>query len=307
MGAGTGGGGFFLSGGDATLTNSSVTGNRSAAGAGGIEIYVGDWNVIITVANTLLADNSGLAGNLGAEIDVSGSVTVDANHSLFGDDPAEINGTDIGYVFTDTPGVGPLADNGCSVPAGAPGSATCVQTHALPTSSPAIDAADDTVCANEPVNDLDQRGQMRPADGDMDGFANCDIGAFERQAAATPIDYDITGSWYDPTRDGQGFSFEVIPERDVIVVYWFTYTVDGPAQMWLQGSGTITGDTAKVELARPIGGQFDDDSEPTRPVWGTMTIGFDSATGGTVSYDSPLDEVSGTFPIQRTTPQAFCE
>ena len=278
---------------------------------------------------------------------------------------------------------------------------------------------------------------MRPADGDMDGFANCDIGAFERQAVTQVIDYDITGSWnnpatdgqgfslevvpdldvmvaywytynldgsaqmwlagsgaidgdvaqvplqeltggkfvdpmaptridwgtvtvrffsessgeaiydspadgvngviplqritppiacveageppaetidarftdswYDPTNDGQGFSLEVIPDAEVLVVYWFTYTVDGPAQMWLQGSGPITGETATIELARPIGGQFDDDREPTRPVWGTMTIGFDSATSGEVSYDSPLDGVSGTFPIERITPQAFCE
>jgi len=391
----------------------------------------------LDLVSTLVAANSGPDGNFAATAVDGGSITLNTSHSLFGDNPAEINGTNSENVFTDLPVLGPLANNGCAVPTGAPGSTVCVQTHALLAGSPAIDAADDSVCAAEPVNNLDQRGELRPADGDMDGFANCDIGAFERQAEATPIDYDITGSWfnpatdgqgfsievvpagdvlaaywftysvdgsaqmwlqgagaidvdvaqvplqeltggkfvdpmpptridwgtvtvrffsdssgeaiyespvdgvngvipiqrgtppiacieadappaetidarftgswYDPTNNGQGLSLEVIPERSILVVYWFTYTVDGPAQMWLQGAGPITGDTATVELARPIGGQFDDEREPSRPVWGTMTIGFDTSTSGEVSYNSPLDGVSGTFPIQRITPQAFCE
>jgi len=434
------GGGFYVVGGNATLTNSTVTANQSGDGAGGISVDSGlvfGSDRTLTMFNTLLAANRGPGGNFDADSEDGGSVTLNASNSLFGDRRAEVNGIDRENVFTDTPDLNPLADNGCTVSAGAPGSAACVQTHALMMDSAAIDVADDTVCADEPVNNLDQRGEMRPADGDSDDIANCDIGAFERQVATTPIDYDITGSWYnpatngqgfsievvpagdvlaaywftysvdgsaqmwlqgageidvdsaqvplqeltggefvdptpptrsdwgtvrvrffsdssgeaiydsdvddvdgviplqritppiacseadappaetidarftgswyDPTNDGQGFSLEVIPERNLLVVYWFTYTVEGPAQMWLQGSGPITGDTATVELARPVGGQFDEDRVPTRPVWGTMTIGFDSSTGGEVSYDSPLDGVSGTFPIQRITPQAFCE
>jgi hypothetical protein len=46
------------------------------------------------------------------------------------------------------------------------------------TGSPAIDAADNAICAAAPVNNLDQRGQVRPADGDVDGTVVCDIGAY---------------------------------------------------------------------------------------------------------------------------------
>jgi hypothetical protein len=49
-------------------------------------------------------------------------------------------------------------------------------THALKKGSPAIDAvpADDDGC-----HPVDQRGVLRPIDGNGDGVEACDIGAFE--------------------------------------------------------------------------------------------------------------------------------
>jgi hypothetical protein len=47
-------------------------------------------------------------------------------------------------------------------------------THALAIYSPAIDAADPANCIAE-----DQRKVARPIDGNGDGVAACDIGAFE--------------------------------------------------------------------------------------------------------------------------------
>jgi hypothetical protein len=48
------------------------------------------------------------------------------------------------------------------------------ETHLLSTASPAIDSGDETHC---PL--LDQRGFVRPGDGDLNGTLVCDVGAVE--------------------------------------------------------------------------------------------------------------------------------
>ena len=64
-----------------------------------------------------------------------------------------------------------LADNG--------GLTLTHSLHTSPSLSPAIDAGDNTACAASPINNVDQRGETRPADGDGDLTATCDVGAYE--------------------------------------------------------------------------------------------------------------------------------
>jgi hypothetical protein len=165
------GGGFFVRGdnpwgyhGKTIIQNTSIVQNRAGLVGGGV---LTAWGGKIDVANSILANDGG--GNCGAPGDLAGYLPSDQGYNLSSDDscsfvqPTSMNNVD--------PMLGPLADNGGPT-----------QTHALLSGSPAIDAGD---CSGGVVV-ADQRGVSRPQDGDGDGLAKCDIGAFEYVIPLTP-------------------------------------------------------------------------------------------------------------------------
>jgi hypothetical protein len=78
-----------------------------------------------------------------------------------------------------------LTDNGCAAPAGAPDTASCVQTHPLLPDSPAIDAG-----SNPDGLATDQRGAGFPREVD----AAADIGALE-SGITSPVIIPTLGFW----------------------------------------------------------------------------------------------------------------
>jgi CSLREA domain-containing protein len=203
--SGNGGGGIYKSGGTLTVTNSTFSGNSASGFGGGIHNAGGS----TTLRNTIVA-NSPSGGNC------SGPIT-DGGGNL------RWPNTDLSCVgaFGD-PKLGPLANNGGPT-----------QTMALLASSAAIDAGVNSTCAAPPVNNLDQRGQPRPVDGNSDGTATCDIGAYELQIPFPPLETTPPRCALTAVIPGPPKQFEItVQERDsglaainVLVAQNFSVTI----------------------------------------------------------------------------------
>jgi uncharacterized repeat protein (TIGR01451 family) len=161
--AGSSFGGGILTWGNTTLTNNTIYDNSattsSGGGGGGIYIPFGT----TTIKNTIIANNTGSDCRKFGTLNVAG-VNLDSDSTC------------TGFTLHGNPLVDSLANNGGPT-----------ETHALLSGSPAIDAADDTICAASPVNNLDQRGITRPQG------TQCDIGAYEKVPAAQAL-LTVTGA-----------------------------------------------------------------------------------------------------------------
>jgi len=156
-------GGAMRNGDTATLINVTLHGNQAIDRSGAIEN-----DNPVRVINTLLGDNApeNCAGvnpldSLDFNLEVDDTCGLDAEHDLVNVDPL----------------LGPLQDNGGP----ATGTGQPPLSHALQGGSPAIDSGDTVTCPT-----ADQRGASRPVDGDGDGVADCDIGAYEYESVAAP-------------------------------------------------------------------------------------------------------------------------
>jgi parallel beta-helix repeat protein len=166
----TDGGGIY-NGGNLYLTNTTITDNLASAntslvsnGGGGIC----NSNYSLTLRNTIVAGNFHGAPATTDDILLISSATVktaDSFNNLIGTGGSGglVDGLNGNQVGVSDPKVGDLQDNGGPT-------LTC----ALLAGSPAIDKGDPTSTLT-----TDQCGATRPTDGDGDGTAVIDIGAFE--------------------------------------------------------------------------------------------------------------------------------
>jgi len=132
------------------LTNVTLADNSAPDAAG---LWMRNWTTSVT--NTLIANNNGPNCNLPIE-------PLQAEGSNLATDTT-CNFTAPSDIITNNARLDSLGDNG-----------GYTLTHALLTSSPAIDAADSGACPS-----TDQRGIARPQASNSTGAARCDIGAFE--------------------------------------------------------------------------------------------------------------------------------
>jgi RHS repeat-associated protein/CSLREA domain-containing protein len=201
------GGGLYNYGGAVTLTNTTVSGNRATKNGGGIVSFNSALTATVTLNNVTLTNNTAdsegdgtgdgggilrsssiatvrntlIAGNFDNSPstkypDCSGTYT-SQGYNLIGNNAGcsgFTNGVNGDQVGTSGSPIGPklsaLQDNGGPT-----------WTHALLFSSPAIDTGNPATpgSGGNACETSDQRNFARPADGNGDGSARCDIGAYE--------------------------------------------------------------------------------------------------------------------------------
>lgn len=215
---------------NSTIAN-NIAGDSEVINAEGGGINNLDYQGTITLMNTILASNIDRSGRAP---DCRGAISSQDYNLIL--DPTHCSFTPSAHDLTDTdPLLAPLANYGGLSP-----------THALPFPSPAIDKIPNGVNGCGAGLIRDQRGATRPIDGNNDGTAACDIGAYELDPWAIPGDFgksspgnsaifqptSLTLSW---TTSADATSYE----------YCYDISNDNGCSAWINNgastSATITG------------------------------------------------------------------
>lgn len=120
--------------------------------------------------------------------------------------------------------------------------------------------------------------------------------------APVQIDAAFTGSWYDPANSGQGLMLQVLPNHQLLAI-WFAYGPSG-GQAWFGGVGSYSGNTAVIDAVQPAGGRWIpnfDAAQVTTPEWGSITFTFGDRDHGRVEFNSVLGFGSGGMDLVRLT------
>ncbi len=123
----------------------------------------------------------------------------------------------------------------------------------------------------------------------------------DREAETAVLPAGISGSWFDPQTNGEGWVIEVISATQV-VIYWFTFDENGN-QAWNGGVADIVGNTLVLPDSRDsMGAAFGDDFDSNdiqRRDFGSLTFVFDDCNSGSLTFNTVRG--NGVRDIQRIT------
>jgi len=109
------------------------------------------------------------------------------------------------------------------------------------------------------------------------------------------INNALSGTWYNPLRDGEGFMIDVANHGEIVISF-YTYDTSGN-QVWLIGSGDVDGSVAVIEFHITDDGIYGAGFDPllvNRYYWGTGTFSFSECSTG-VAELIPTTAFAGQF------------
>ncbi len=145
------------------------------------------------------------------------------------------------------------------------------------------------------------------------GFTALPLGALPTEL---PVDISVSGHWFTPEFDGQGFAFTPKPDENRLLGSWYSWGDNG-AQIWfaLDSAGPASGDaavnggfdnqSAVFTIFRSSGGAFASSQAVTSEPAGTLTIDFADCTTAVASYAFDGGP-SGELPLTNLTPSGVC-
>jgi len=105
------------------------------------------------------------------------------------------------------------------------------------------------------------------------------------------LNSSMTGSWYDSGRSGEGYILQMLPNDNVLIV-WFTYLPDIADQAWILGVGKkyqnrVVFKNLNITHGGIFGEAFNpDDVEVV--TWGDISVEFDGCNNGIINYESGM-------------------
>lgn len=133
----------------------------------------------------------------------------------------------------------------------------------------------------------------------------CTGTAKQEKANEKYLGSSISGSWYDPTRSGEGFLVQAL-NAQLAVLYWFTFDPQGN-QAWFGGVGEIVdGSIFLRDATRPVGGRFGpgySSSQVTASPWGAIGMTLKDCTHAVLQSVGPDTSWNsqGSDNLQRLT------
>lgn len=158
----------------------------------------------------------------------------------------------------------------------------------------------------EPLFGLDHRAAAYNLAADLDHNQLIDARDLRfydgEEVGSYSVGPEISGSWFDPSHNGEGWNLIVIDDERVLVT-WFSYRADAPEQAWFIGVGEIVGNEIILpQLVIPGGGIFGPDFDPATvvsPPWGGARFWFDTCNSGGMSWNAEGDFYNGALALAR--------